>query len=121
MTILVLLAGIVAPRVMGYLGSSRSKAAKVQIESLATSLELYRLDIGRYPSGEQGLAALIKSPASVRNWNGPYLKGNSVPLDPWGVAYYYRAPGQHGAYDIFTLGADGKLSGEGENKDITNW
>ncbi|MGI9422863.1 MAG: type II secretion system major pseudopilin GspG [Hyphomicrobiaceae bacterium] len=121
MTILVLLAGIVAPRVMGYLGSSRLKAAKVQIESIATSLELYRLDIGRYPSSEEGLVALVRNPANVRNWNGPYLKSNSVPLDPWGISYIYRAPGRHGAFDIYSLGADGKQSGEGENQDITSW
>ena len=121
MTILVLLAGIVAPRVMGYLGSSRLKAAKVQIESIATSLELFRLDTGRYPTNEEGLVALVRHPTNVANWNGPYLKSNTVPLDPWGVAYHYRAPGQHGAFDIFTLGADGRKSGDGENQDITSW
>ena len=121
MTILVLLAGIVAPRVMGYLGSSRLKAAKVQIESIATSLELFRLDTGRYPTSEEGLIALVRHPANIANWNGPYLKSSTVPTDPWGAAYHYRAPGRHGAFDVFSLGADGQQRGDGENQDITNW
>ncbi len=121
MAILVLLAGIVAPRVMGYLGSSRSKAAKVQIQSLATSLELYRLDTGRYPSSSEGLIALVQKPNEARNWNGPYLQSRNTPSDPWGAPFIYRSPGKHGAFDIISLGADGKSNGDGENQDITSW
>ncbi|MGI9409907.1 MAG: type II secretion system major pseudopilin GspG [Hyphomicrobiaceae bacterium] len=118
MAILVLLAGIVAPRVIGYLGSSRAKAATVQIESLATSLELYRLDTGRYPSSQEGLIALVRKPERVANWNGPYIRGREVPPDPWGKPYFYRSPGASSAFEIYSLGADGKPNGDGEDKDI---
>ena len=121
MTILVLLTSIVAPRVIGYIGSSRLKAAKIQIESLSTSLELYRLDSGRYPTTGEGLSALVRKPTNAVSWSGPYIKGKEVPVDPWGAAYHYRSPGKHGAYDIFSLGADGRVSGEGENQDVTSW
>ncbi|MFT5511231.1 MAG: general secretion pathway protein G [Hyphomicrobiaceae bacterium] len=121
MSILVLLTSIVAPRVIGYIGSSRLKAAKVQIESLSTSLELYRLDSGRYPSTNEGLAALIRKPTTSEKWNGPYIKGKDLPADPWGTAYHYRSPGKHGAFDIYSLGADGRASGEGENQDVSSW
>src|SRR5262245_26944311 len=95
LVILVLLASLVAPRVIGYLGSSRTKAAKVQIESLTTALELYKVDIGRYPSTSEGLKALVASPPGVTSWNGPYLTKKDVPNDPWGKPYSYRSPGQH--------------------------
>jgi general secretion pathway protein G len=121
MVILVLLASLVAPRVIGYLGSSRTKTAKVQIESLATSLELYKLDTGRYPNEREGLAALVSRPADVKNWNGPYLKKDRVPPDPWGRPYHYRYPGQRGAFDIFSLGADNQEGGDGENQDVASW
>lgn len=121
MAILVLLAGIVAPRVIGYLGSSRVKAAKVQIEGLATSLELFRLDTGRYPSSQEGLVALVRKPDRVSNWNGPYIRGREVPADPWGQPYGYRSPGKDTAFEIYSLGADGKPSGDGENEDIRSW
>lgn len=121
MAILVLLAGIVAPRVMGYLGSSRIKAAKVQIQSLSTSLELYRLDTGRYPSSNEGLVALVRKPNETGNWNGPYLQSRNTPTDPWGAPFIYRSPGKHGAFEIISLGADGKSNGDGENQDVTSW
>lgn len=121
MAILVLLAGIVAPRVMGYLGSSRVKAAKVQIQSLATSLELYRLDTGRYPRSSEGLIALVQKPAGAKNWNGPYIQSRTTPTDPWGAPFIYRSPGKHGAFEIISLGADGKNDGDGENQDVTSW
>ena len=121
MVILVLLASLVAPRVIGYLGSSRTKTAKVQIESLSTSLELYKLDTGRYPDEREGLAALVARPGSVKNWNGPYLKKDKVPPDPWGHAYHYRYPGQRGAFDIYTLGADDREGGDGEDQDVGSW
>jgi len=121
MVILVLLASLVAPRVIGYLGSSRTKTAKVQIESLSTSLELYKLDTGRYPDAHEGLTALVERPASVKNWNGPYLKKDTVPPDPWGQPYHYRYPGQRGAFDIYTLGADNREGGDGEDQDVSSW
>lgn len=121
MVILVLLASLVAPRVIGYLGSSRTKTAKVQIESLSTSLELYKLDTGQYPDGRQGLVALVQRPANLPSWNGPYLKKDRVPPDPWGQPYFYVYPGRHGVFDIISLGADKKEGGQGEDQDVTSW
>jgi general secretion pathway protein G len=119
--ILTMLATLVAPRVIGYLGSSKAKAAKVQIESIAAALQLYRLDTGRYPSTGEGLRALVERPASAASWNGPYLTKRGAPLDPWGRAYNYRFPGQHGEFDIYSLGADNQQGGTGENADIGSW
>lgn len=121
LVILVLLASLVGPRVVGYLGSSRVKAAKVQIEGLSSALELYRLDTGRYPSSEEGLKALVQAPAGVETWKGPYLTKKEVPSDPWNRPYNYRSPGQHGPFEIFSLGADNQVGGTGENEDITSW
>jgi general secretion pathway protein G len=119
MVILVLLASLVAPRVMGYLGSSRTKTAKVQIESLRTSLELFKLDTGRYPTEREGLEALIAPPTEMRNWSGPYLQKNKVPADPWGNPYHYREAGPSGAFVIFSLGADNHEGGKGEDQDVS--
>ena len=121
MVILVLLAGLVAPRVMGYLGGSRTKTAKVQIESLTTSLELFKLDVGRYPREGEGLAVLVARPGNVANWNGPYLQKDKVPADPWGNAYQYRFPGRGGRFEIWSLGADGQEGGTGEDQDVASW
>jgi len=121
MVIMVLLASLVAPRVMGYLGSSRTKTAKVQIESLSTSLELFKLDTGRYPNEREGLEALVSEPSDARNWNGPYLKKDRVPADPWGNPYHYRLPGRRGAFDIYSLGADNREGGDGEDQDVGSW
>jgi general secretion pathway protein G len=121
MVILVLLASLVAPRVIGYLGSSRTKTAKVQIEGLSTSLELYKLDTGRYPDDREGLKALVERPADSKNWNGPYLKKDRVPPDPWGQPYHYRSPGQRGPFDIYSLGADNREGGKGEDQDVASW
>ena len=121
MVILVLLASLVAPRVIGYLGSSKAKTAKVQIESLTTSLELFKLDTGRYPTSQEGLGALVKKPLNSVNWNGPYLKKAKVPADPWGNDYRYKHPGEHGDFDVYSLGADNQAGGEDENKDVTSW
>ncbi|MCH9807965.1 MAG: type II secretion system major pseudopilin GspG [Alphaproteobacteria bacterium] len=121
MVILVLLAGLVAPRVINYLGSSRSKAAQVQIESLKTSLELFYLDVGRYPSTAEGLDGLVAKPSGVSRWSGPYLNKPQVPKTPWGHDYNYRSPGQHGAFDLYSLGRDNQEGGSGEDADITSW
>src|SRR5262245_13403081 len=121
LVILVLLASLVAPRVVGYLGSSRVKAAKVQVQSLTTALELFKVDTGRYPSTSEGLKALVEAPTGATAWNGPYLTKKEVPIDPWGRPYEYRSPGQHSPFDISSLGADNQPGGTGENEDVTNW
>ena len=119
--IIALLAGIVGPQVMKHMGTSKTKAAKVQIEDLSAALDMYKLDVGRYPSTEQGLDALVEKPNDVNRWNGPYLRKSRIPLDPWQQSYYYAAPGEHGSFDIFTLGADEKEGGQGEDQDIVSW
>jgi general secretion pathway protein G len=121
LVILVLLASLVAPRVIGYLGSSRIKAAKVQIQSISTALELYKVDTGRYPSTSEGLKALVEAPPGAQAWNGPYLAKKDVPSDPWGRPYLYRSPGEHGAFDVESLGADNQPGGVGENEDVGSW
>ena len=121
MVILVLLAGVVGPRVVGYLGTSKTKIARLQIEGFASTLELFRVDVGRYPTSAEGLKALIEKPTAASVWNGPYLKKSEVPVDPWGKPYIYLSPGQHGPFDLSSLGADGALGGEGENADIRSW
>lgn len=121
LVILGLLVAIAAPRVMKYLGSARSDTAHIQIEKLAGVLDLYRLEVGHYPTDQEGLKALMEKPAQADSWNGPYLKSKDSLTDPWGVPYAYHSPGQHGEFDLYTLGADGKEGGEGADKDITNW
>lgn len=121
LAILGLLAALIGPRVIGYLGSSKTKAAKVQIESIAAALQLFRLDSGRYPTSSEGLRALVERPGTATGWNGPYLSKRELPLDPWGRAYHYRFPGQRGEFDIFSLGADNQLGGTGEDADVTSW
>ena len=120
-TIIGLIMGLVGPRVLNYLTESKAKTAKIQIESFASALDLYFLDTGRYPTGSEGLAALVRRPGNIQSWNGPYLKGGVVPADPWGNPYLYRSPGQHGAYDIISYGADGTEGGTGAGADITSW
>lgn len=120
LVILSLVMGLVGPRVLSYLSSSRSRAAKLQIESFANALDLFFLDNGRYPSGSEGLAALIKRPAGADKWGGPYLQQDAVPLDPWGNAYDYRVPGTKAPYAIVSYGADGKKGGTDDGADISN-
>jgi len=121
LAILGLLAGLVGPQVMKFLGSSKTKTAALQIENLSSTLDLYRLEIGRYPSNDEGLQALVSAPSGVDGWNGPYLKNGQVPKDPWGFDYQYRYPGEHGGVDIWSLGADNREGGEGESADIKSW
>jgi general secretion pathway protein G len=121
LAILGLLAGLVGPQVMKFLGSSKTKTAKLQVDSLSGTLDMYRLETGRYPTNEQGLQALVENPGDVSNWNGPYLKKDQVPKDPWGFEYQYRFPGEHGSFDIWSLGADNREGGEGENADVHSW
>jgi general secretion pathway protein G len=120
-TIIGLIMGLIGPRVLNYLTESKAKAARIQIESLGSALDLYFLDNGRYPNSAEGINALVQRPPSAQAWNGPYLKGGAVPVDPWGKPYLYRAPGQHGAYDLSSYGADGQEGGTGAAADVTNW
>ena len=123
LVILGLLAGLVGPQVMKYLGGANTKTAKLQIEDFSTALDAFRLDMGRYPNTAEGLQALVTQPAGANRWNGPYLKKNVIPKDPWGNDYQYRAPGQHsgGAFDLYSLGADNAEGGDGENQDVVSW
>ena len=121
LVILGLLAGLVGPQVMRYVGDSKTETARLQIEDFSAALDLYRLDVGRYPTTEQGLQALVEEPAGVTGWSGPYLRRSSLPADPWGREYNYRSPGEHGAYDIYTYGASGEPGGEGEDQDVVSW
>jgi general secretion pathway protein G len=121
LTIISLLLGLVGPRVLGYLGDSKVKTAKLQIESFGSSLDLFYLDTGRYPTGSEGLDALTQRPSNVTVWNGPYLKGGRVPNDPWGNAYQYRSSGERTPpYEIASFGADGREGGTGTAADISN-
>jgi general secretion pathway protein G len=119
--ILGLIAGLVGPRLFGRVGQSKQATARAQIELLGAALDQYRLDIGTYPAVAVGLPALVQNP-NIPTWNGPYLKKNAVPSDPWGKPYQYKCcPGDHGDYDIWSHGADGAPGGEGENADIASW
>lgn len=120
LVVLGLLASLVAPKYFKQLGKSEAKTARAQIEGISKALDLYRLDIGKFPTTEQGLAVLTVKPANEPKWNGPYLQ-KEVPLDPWGRPYIYKSPGDHGDYDVSTLGKDGVPGGEDENADIGNW
>jgi len=115
-----LLAGFVGPRYFAQLGKSEVKVARAQIDALEKALDHYRLDTGRYPSTELGLAALVARPANEPKWQGPYLT-KGLPLDPWGQPYHYRYPGQHREFDLWSLGKDGQPGGTGEAADVTNW
>ena len=121
LVILGLLAGLIGPKVMGYLGGSRSKTAHLQIEQLAAALDLYKLDMGGYPTTDQGLDSLVAAPAGVTGWHGPYLAKPILPIDPWNRPYHYASPGQHGDYDIYSLGSDNQEGGEDEAADIVSW
>ena len=122
LVILGLMFGLVGPRVIDYLSRAKSDVARLQLENIATALDLYRLDVGGYPSQEQGLRSLGIEPAGVKRWSGPYLKDKTVPLDPWDRAYLYVIPGIHdGSYDLSSLGSDGVEGGDEEAADITNW
>lgn len=119
LVILGLIGTLVAPRVMGLLGRAKGDVARIQIENLATSLDLFRLDVGRYPTASEGLPALVVKPSGLDRWNGPYIDGTAAPEDPWGRAYVYEARGEGGRpYRIVSLGADGKPGGEGEDADV---
>jgi general secretion pathway protein G len=119
LAILGLLASLVGPQVLNQLGGAKSKTAGIQIKDLEQAAEMFNLDVGRYPSSDEGLDALVNKPAGVAGWNGPYLK--SVPLDPWNREYQYKYPGERSDIDIFSYGKNGSLGGDGEDADIGNW
>ena len=118
-TIIGLIMALVGPRVLNYLGESKAKAAKIQIESFSSALDLYYLDLGRYPSTNEGLAALTRG-NNAPGWNGPYLRGGVVPNEPWGHNYVYRAPGERAPFEIISLGSDGQEGGSGTAADIAS-
>jgi general secretion pathway protein G len=120
LVIIGLLAGFVGPRLFGQIGKSEVKVARAQIDALGKALDQYRIDTGRYPSTQQGLAALVERPADEPRWQGPYL-AKAVPPDPWGRAYVYRSPGERGDYELLSLGRDGVPGGDGDSADLTSW
>ncbi len=121
MVIIGLLAGFVAPRYFAQVGKSQVKVARAQIDALDKALDQFRLDVGRYPTSEEGLQALVAQPNGEQKWAGPYLK-KGVPADPWGRPYVYALPGTHGGdFDLMSYGKDGRPGGSGEDADVTNW
>ena len=120
MVIIGLLAGLVAPRYFEQIGKSNTKIARAQIESLGKALDQYRLDVGAYPTTEEGLQALMTKPQDAPHWSGPYLQ-KAVPPDPWDRPYQYRSPGEHGDYDLYTYGKGGQPGGSGENATVSSW
>ena len=121
LVILGLIMAFAVPQVIKYVGGAKSDSAKIQVQRLGSVLDLYRLEVGHYPTQEEGLRALVEKPAGAENWNGPYLKKDDALTDPWGRPYVYEIPGQHGEYDLYSLGADGQEGGEGEDRDQTSW
>jgi general secretion pathway protein G len=121
LAILALIAVIAVPLYLNQLSKSRIQTARIQVEQLGTILDMYRLDVGVYPSSADGLEALLTQPPGVDRWGGPYLKKRESLTDPWRRLYEYRAPGDHGDYDLWSNGADGTEGGEDEDTDITSW
>lgn len=119
--ILALFAGLAAPQVLRYLGSARTEAARTQVSNVVSAVELYYLDLGAYPTPAFGLKALVEAPSQGARWRGPYLKKSTALVDPWGKPYIYRYPGSHGEFDVLSLGKDGQVGGEGEDRDVTSW
>ncbi|MEM8492973.1 MAG: type II secretion system major pseudopilin GspG [Pseudomonadota bacterium] len=121
LAILGLLMGLVGPQVLKAFDDAKTNTALIQIRDLEQALEMYKLDVGRFPNNEQGLIALVSNPGDVSGWNGPYLKKGKVPKDPWDRDYLYKYPGDQGELDVYTLGQNGQLGGEGEDSDVGNW
>ncbi len=121
LVILGLLAALAGPRVISYLGGAKADTARLQVQNFKSSLDLYRLDTGSYPTSQQGLGALLRNPGNVAGWKGPYIDSPTLPNDPWGNPYIFRSPGEHGAYDLYTLGSDNAPGGSGEAADVTSW
>lgn len=121
LAILGFLAAIATPQVMKYLSSAKMSTAKTEIEALAGALDLYKFDVGRYPSSDEGLTALVKSPEGVEGWNGPYVKRTANLVDPWGHEFKYRSPGEHGEFDIFSQGAGAADSDDEGKAAVASW
>lgn len=119
MAIIALLAALVGPKLFPKLGKGKQSAAKAQIELIGQALDQFRLDVGRYPTTQEGLNSLMVNPG-IDNWEGAYLK-KALPMDPWGKPYNYQCPGTHGEYDLFSYGRDGSPGGDGEDKDVASW
>ena len=119
-TIIAMIMALVGPRVLNYLGESRVKAAKIQLQSFSSALDLFYLDAGRFPTSSEGLAALVHPASGVAAWNGPYLKGGTVPNDPWGNPYVYKQPAERAPYEIRSLGSDGQEGGTGTSTDLVS-
>ena len=121
LVILGLLAALAGPRIIGYLGGAKTDTTRLQVQNFKSALDLYRLDTGAYPSTQQGLTALVRNPGNVPGWKGPYIDSPSLPTDPWGNPYLYKAPGEHGSYDLYSLGSDKAPGGSGEAGDVSSW
>jgi len=121
LAILGLLAAIATPQVIKYLNHARVSTAKTEVENLSSALDLFKFDVGRYPTTQEGLSALVTAPAGVATWNGPYIKKNATLNDPWGHPFYYRSPGQHGDFDIYSYGPDSQENANGGKPAIANW
>ena len=121
LTIIALLGAVVGPQVIKYLDSAKADTTRLQLEDLGAALDLYYLDVGRYPTTAEGLEALIEPPADAVSWGGPYLKKKRLPVDGWGNGFHYTAPGRNGTYDLFSYGADNAAGGAGNNKDVFSW
>ncbi|HXZ00352.1 MAG TPA: type II secretion system major pseudopilin GspG [Stellaceae bacterium] len=115
LAILALLVAITTPQVLKYLARAKVDTARIEIKNLATALDLFLIDVGRYPTQQEGLQALVANPGALERWHGPYVKATSVPLDPWGHSYQYRIPGQQADFDLYTLGPDGNAVGPASN------
>lgn len=121
LVILGLLAGLVGPQMVRYLGGAKTDTTMLQIEEFGAGLDLFHLEVGRYPTTDEGLIALVEKPNSVEGWNGPYLKKKQIPEDPWGNEYLYRFPGDNGIYDLYSFGQDNAEGGSGEAQDVVSW
>ena len=121
LVILGLLAGLAGPRVLSYVSAAKTDTATLQIEELGAVLDLYYLDFGKFPETSEGLVVLAENSSNDARWNGPYLKKPVVPDDPWGRPYVYRSPGEHGEYDLYSLGADNAEGGTGDSQDVVSW
>ncbi|TWB09663.1 general secretion pathway protein G [Nitrospirillum amazonense] len=121
LVIIGLLGLLVAPNLVARLGRAKGEAAQAQINTLVSAVDLFYVDMGRYPTSDEGLEALMTAPGGDANWRGPYLRKRQALVDPWGNPYRYKVPGQHGAYDLYSWGSDNKEGGEGDAHDVTNW
>jgi general secretion pathway protein G len=119
--IIALIAALVGPQLIKYLGKARSETAAVQVGNLTAALDIYQLDNGRYPSSQEGLGSLLRAPANAKRWNGPYLRKAEGLVDPWGRPYLYAAPGTHGEFDLYSYGRDGQAGGTGDDRDVVSW